>query len=310
MTRSDTGFGSRAGGFRMPGLRTTVPFFLRRIGVSLRPRPGGAPAVPFDPTALTREPSISWIGHSSFLVRMDGATFLTDPMFSERASPFSFMGPRRMVPPGMPLEALPHIDFVLLSHDHYDHTDITTVRWLAQRRVPFVVPMGLGEWIRRAGGLAKELDWWQETEVAGLGIHCVPAQHFSGRSLRDRLRRLWAGYVVVGPTRRFYYCGDSGYASHFKEIGRRLGPVDLAAVPIGAYLPAEMMHHVHVTPEEALQIAQDVKARRVVAMHFGTFDLADEPPDEPPQRFRAEVDRLGWNEARAWVMKVGETRAW
>jgi N-acyl-phosphatidylethanolamine-hydrolysing phospholipase D len=310
MSADSSGFARRAEGFRLPGLRTTLPFFLRRIGVSLRPRPGAAPAVPFDPTALVAEPSITWIGHSSFLVRMDGASFLTDPMFSHRASPFSFMGPRRMVAPGVPLEALPAIDFVLLSHDHYDHTDITTVRWLAQRGVPFVVPLGLGDWIRRAGGQATELNWWQETELAGLRIHCVPAQHFSGRSLRDRFRRLWAGWVVAGPTRSFYYCGDTGYSGDFKEIGRRFGPIDLAALPIGAYLPSEMMHYVHVTPEEALQIARDVNARRVVAMHFGTFDLADEPLDEPPRRFRAEADRFGWGEDRAWIMKVGETRPW
>jgi N-acyl-phosphatidylethanolamine-hydrolysing phospholipase D len=241
---------------------------------------------------------------------MDGLSFLTDPMFSHRASPFSFMGPRRMVPPGMPLEALPKIDFVLLSHDHYDHTDITTVRWLGQRGVPFVVPLGLGEWIRRAGGQAIERNWWQETELAGLRLHCVPAQHFSGRSLRDRFRRLWAGWVVGGATRRFYYAGDTGYSNDFKEIGRKLGPMDLAAIPIGAYLPSDMMHFVHVTPEEALRVAQDVRAQRVVAMHFGTFDLSDEPPDEPPMRFRAEAERLGWGPDRAWIMKVGETRAW
>lgn len=294
----------------MPGLRTTLPFFARRIRVSLSPRSGAAPRVPFDPTALTAEPSTTWIGHSSFLVRMDGVSFLTDPMFSQRASPFSFMGPPRMVPPGVPLDALPNIDFVLLSHDHYDHADLSTVRWLVQRGVPFVVPLGLGEWIRRAGGQATELNWWQETELGGLRLHCVPAQHFSGRSLRDRFRRLWAGWVVSGASRRFYYAGDTGYSADFKEIGRRLGPMDLAAIPIGAYLPSDMMRFVHVTPEEALQIAQDVGARRVVAMHFGTFDLADEPPDEPPQRFRAEACRLGWEEDRAWVMKVGETRGW
>jgi N-acyl-phosphatidylethanolamine-hydrolysing phospholipase D len=303
-------FQNPAGAMSMPHLDVTLPFFLRRMWVSLRPRPGAAAAVPYSPSALTLEPSLTWIGHSSFLVRMDGVSFLTDPMFSHRASPFSFMGPRRMVPPGMPLEALPKIDFVVLSHDHYDHTDITTIRWLAQRGVPFVVPLGLGEWIRRAGGQAIELNWWQETELAGLRLHCVPAQHFSGRSLRDRFRRLWAGWVVSGASRRFYYAGDTGYSNDFKEIGRRLGPMDLAAIPIGAYLPSDMMHFVHVTPEEALQVAQDVQARRVVAMHFGTFDLSDEPPDEPPQRFRTEAERRGWGPERAWIMKVGETRAW
>jgi N-acyl-phosphatidylethanolamine-hydrolysing phospholipase D len=303
-------FTNPGGNFELPGVNVTLPFFARRIWVSLRPRPGAAPTVPYDRSALTRERSLTWIGHSTFLVRTDGASFLTDPMFSHRASPFSFMGPRRMIPPGLPLEALPPIDFVLLSHDHYDHADLPTVRWLGRRGTRFVVPTGLAEWVRRAGGDAIELGWWREIEVGGLLIHCVPAQHFSGRSLRDRNRRLWAGWVVGGPTRRFYYAGDTGYSEVFKEIGRRFGPIDLATVPIGAYLPASMMHQVHTTPEEGLQIAQDVGARRAVAMHFGTFDLSDEPVDQPVQRFRAEAERIGWGEDRAWIMRVGETREW
>jgi N-acyl-phosphatidylethanolamine-hydrolysing phospholipase D len=293
-----------------PGIRVAVPFFLRRIGVSLRPRPGAAHRVPFDGRALAGEPTITWIGHSSFLVRMDGVSFLTDPMFSERASPFSFMGPRRMVPPGVPLTALPRVDFVVLTHDHYDHADLGTIKHLAARGVPFVVPLGLAEWVRAAGGQATELDWWQETELAGVRITCVPARHFSGRSLRDRNRRLWCGWVVSGKARRFYDAGDTAYPDQFSEIGERLGPIDLATVPIGAYLPAVMMHPVHTTPEEGLRIARDVGARTAVAMHFGTFDLSDEPVDEPARRFRAEATRQGWGPDRAWIMNIGETRNW
>jgi N-acyl-phosphatidylethanolamine-hydrolysing phospholipase D len=266
--------------------------------------------MPYDSSAIAREPSLTWIGHSTFLVRMDGVTFLTDPMFSDRASPVSFMGPRRMVAPGVPLEALPAVNFVLLSHDHYDHADRRTVKRLAERGVRFVVPLGLGAWVRRAGGEAIELDWWQDVELNGVRIHCVPAQHFSGRSLGDQRRRLWAGWVVSGPSRRFYHAGDTGYSADFKAIGELLGPIDLATVPIGAYLPSAMMHDVHTTPEEALQIGRDVNATRIVAMHFGTFDLADEPLAEPPQRFRAEAERRGLGTTRAWLMKVGETREW
>jgi N-acyl-phosphatidylethanolamine-hydrolysing phospholipase D len=278
--------------------------------VSLRPRPGAASLVPHDAAALSQEPGLTWIGHATFLVRMDGVAFLTDPMFSERASPFSFMGPRRMVPPGVPLTALPRVDFVLLTHDHYDHTDLPTVRHLARRGIPFIVPLGMAEWVRAAGGHATELEWWGETMVGGVTVTCVPARHFSGRSLRDRNRRLWCGWVVSGKTRRFYDAGDTAYPDHFGEIGERLGPMDLATVPVGAYLPASMMHPVHTTPEEALQIAEDVRARRAVAMHFGTFDLSDEPLDQPPRRFRAEADRRGWGADRAWIMKIGENRAW
>lgn len=241
---------------------------------------------------------------------MDGVTFLTDPMFSDRAAPVSFAGPRRVVPPGVPLDSVPALDFVLLSHDHYDHADVRTVQRLARRGVRFVVPLGLGDWVRRAGGSAIELDWWQQVQLGPVRVACVPAQHFSGRSLGDGNRRLWAGWVVTGPTRRFYHAGDTGYSAAFAAIGERLGPIDLAAVPIGAYRPAAMMHFVHSTPEEALRIGLDVRAHRIVAMHFGTFDLADEPLDEPPRRFLAEAERLHLGADRAWVLRIGETRDW
>jgi N-acyl-phosphatidylethanolamine-hydrolysing phospholipase D len=287
-----------------------VGFMARRFWVSFFPRPGAAPRVLYDSAAIARSPSLTWIGHSTFLVRMDGVTFLTDPIFSDRAGPVSFFGPRRTVPPGVPLEALPAVDFVLLSHDHYDHADFPSVKRLAELGARFVVPLGLGEWVRSAGGEAIELDWWQEVELNGVRIHCVPAQHVTGRSLGDQRRRLWAGWVVAGPTRRFYHAGDTGYSADFALIGKQLGPMDLATVAIGAYLPTAVMRFVHTTPEEALQIGRDVRAQRIVAMHFGTFDLADEPPGEPPQRFRKEAERLGLGPNRAWILEIGETREW
>jgi N-acyl-phosphatidylethanolamine-hydrolysing phospholipase D len=277
---------------------------------SFAPRPGAAPWVPYDGVAIARNPSLTWIGHSTFLVRMDGVTFLTDPIFSDRAGPVSFVGPRRAVPPGVPLDALPAVDFVLLSHDHYDHADLPSVRRLAQLGARFVVPLGMGELVREAGGEVIELQWWDDVALGGVHIHCVPAQHQGGRSLRDGGQRLWAGWVVAGPSRRFYHTGDTGYGAGFGAIAKRLGAIDLAAVPIGAYRPAEMMRYVHTTPEEALRIGKDVGAGRVVAMHFGTFDLADEPLDEPPRRFRAEAERLGLGPDRAWILSIGETRDW
>jgi N-acyl-phosphatidylethanolamine-hydrolysing phospholipase D len=287
-----------------------APFLLRRLWLSIVPRTGGAPLVPADPSALAADPGLTWIGHASFLVRMDGATFLTDPMFSPRASPLSFAGPRRLVPPGVPLNTLPKVDFALVSHDHYDHLDLPSVRALARRGVRFVVPSGVGELVRRAGGEATELDWWGKTDVGPVTVHCVPSRHFSGRSPFDRNRRLWAGFVVEGPTRRFYHAGDTAAFDGFAEIGRRLGPIDLAAMPIGAYLPRRMMGSVHVSPEEAVQGGLAARASRIAAMHWGTFDLADEPLDEPPRRFRAEAQRLGLGDDQAWVLKIGETRSW
>jgi N-acyl-phosphatidylethanolamine-hydrolysing phospholipase D len=185
--------------------------------------------VAYDAAGLALDPGITWIGHSTFLVRMDGVGFLTDPIFSRRASPLSFMGPTRMVPPGVPLRALADLDFVLLSHDHYDHADRPTLERLVRRGLVVVAPLGLGEWVRKLGGRGRviELDWWEDAEVGGVRVHCVPARHFSGRSARDRNRRLWAGYVVAGPSRRFHFVGDTGYSSVFREIGRRLGPMDL-----------------------------------------------------------------------------------
>jgi N-acyl-phosphatidylethanolamine-hydrolysing phospholipase D len=293
-----------------PALRVTAGLWARKVWTSLVPRPGAAPLVRYDRAAMEASPSLTWIGHSTFLVRMDGVTFLTDPMFSDRAGPVSFAGPRRAVPPGVPLDSLPRPDFVLLSHDHYDHADRPTVQRLASQGVRFVVALGLGRWVRSAGGKAIELDWGEQVELDGVTIHCVPAQHFSGRSLKDGGQRLWAGWVVSGPTRRFYHAGDTGYSADFATIGERFGPIDLAAVPIGAYRPEHMMRYVHTTPEEALRLALDVRARRSVAMHFGTFDLADEPLDEPPRRFRSEAERLGLGPDRAWILKIGETRPW
>lgn len=296
---------------RTPSPRPEFGFILRKIvGMFLPPRPGAPLVVPFDPAAMRTSPSITWVGHSTFVIRMDGVTFLTDPMFSNVAGPFGVLGPRRLIPPGVPLAALPTIDFVVLSHDHYDHADLPTLKWLAARDVPFFVPRGMGAWVRKAGGDATELAWWDEARFKDLRLACVPAQHFSGRTPFDRNRRLWCGWVITGPERRIYFVGDTGYAPSLAEIGRRCGPFDLAAVPIGAYRPASIMAPVHTTPEEALQIAADVGATRIVAMHFGTFDLTDEPLDEPPRRFRAEAERLGFTSDRAMLLNVGETRAW
>jgi N-acyl-phosphatidylethanolamine-hydrolysing phospholipase D len=295
-------------GAGVPNPAVALPFLWRRMQASLRPRPGAAVVVPFDPNALERDPALTWIGHATFYVRMDAAAFLTDPVYSERASPFSFAGPRRLVPPGVPLEALPRLDFVLLSHDHYDHTDLPTVRRLAVRGVPFVVPTGVAGLVTRAGGrVAAELGWWQAATVGSVRVTCVPARHFSGRGLTDRNRRLWAGFVVAGKTRRLYHSGDTALFDGFAEIGRRAGPIDLACLPIGAYEPRAIMGPIHLNPEEAVRAALDLGARATVGMHFGTFDLADEPLDEPPRRFLAEARARGLEES-AFLMSIGETR--
>lgn len=291
-----------------PGVTTALPFLCRRVWAGLRPRPGAAALVPFDPDALDSEGTLTWIGHATFYVRLGGVAFLTDPVFSLWASPLPFLGPRRLVPAGVPLERLRRLDFALVSHDHYDHCDLPTIRRLAARGVPFVVPSGVGELIRDAGGqVAAELAWWHSVQLAGATVTCVPARHFSGRSLSDRNRRSWAGFVVSAGGRRVYHAGDSALFGGFAEIGRRAGPIDLACLPIGAYEPASIMRPVHLDPEQAVQAALDLRAGAVVGMHFGTFDLTDEPLDEPPRRFLAEAARRGL--AAASVMAIGATRA-
>jgi N-acyl-phosphatidylethanolamine-hydrolysing phospholipase D len=286
------------------------PFLLGRAWTSFVGRPGAAPRVRFDPEAMQHNPSITWIGHSTFLVRMDGVTFLTDPIFSQRASPVSFAGPARLVEPGVPLDALPRLDFALVSHDHYDHFDLPSIAALARRGVPVFVPLGVGELVREVGGTAIELDWWQAQPAGRVRVHCVPAQHFSGRSLTDGDRTLWAGWIVEGPTRRFFHAGDTGYFAGFAEIAARLGPPDLAALPIGAYDPAGIMQFVHMNPEEAMQAAVDLRARVAVGMHYGTFDLTEEPLDEPPRRFHAAASRHALDGVVPWTMQIGETRRW
>jgi N-acyl-phosphatidylethanolamine-hydrolysing phospholipase D len=303
-------FVNLAGPLDRSGGPAFFPFLLRKAWGTIVGRSGGARWVQYDRREMMHNPSITWIGHSTFLVRMDGVTFLTDPIFSERASPVSFAGPKRVVPPGVPPDELPPVDFVLLSHDHYDHTDMPSVAALAARGARFIVPLRLGELVRDVGGEAVELDWWQSTEVNGVRIYCVPSQHFSGRSLTDRYKRLWAGWVVEGPTRRFYHAGDTGYFDGFRAIGKRFGSIDLAAIPIGAYDPPAIMRPVHLNPEEAIQAALDLHAERVVGMHFGTFDLTEESLNEPAYRFEAAAYKAGFDDHSAWVLNVGESRRW
>jgi L-ascorbate metabolism protein UlaG (beta-lactamase superfamily) len=201
---------------------------------------------------------------------------------------------------------------VLISHDHYDHLDEATVRRLAERHRPrFYVPLGLKRWFADLGiADVVELDWWDSRTERGLTLTCVPAQHFSGRSLWIQNRTLWSGWTVAGRGKKLYFAGDTAYyRPHFTDIAR-LGPFDLVAVPIGAYLPPVIMKGGHTTPEEALQVLHDVRGQRFVPVHWGTFDLADEPLDDPPKRLEAEARRLGLGADRVWLLKHGETRDW
>jgi N-acyl-phosphatidylethanolamine-hydrolysing phospholipase D len=294
----------------------TLPFQLRRIRTSLVGRPGAPQRVTNDGAFLRENarhsvPTATWIGHSTLLVQLGGVSFLTDPIWSPTASPISWLGPRRWAPPGLALEALPPIDFVLISHAHYDHLDLPTLRRVAERgdETRFLVPLGNAALLREAGiDQVEEFDWGQAARVDGVEVTCVPSQHWSQRTLFDARRSLWCAWVVRSPERSFYFMGDSGWYPGFADVGRVFGPIDLAAVAIGAYQPSAMMRPHHVDPEEAVEAGKALAARRLVAMHFGTFDLSDEPLDEPPARFRVAAARAGYADADAWVLRIGETR--
>lgn len=322
-------------------IATRFPFFGRRLAGFFRSRPGMPRRFAYAAERLrafeSDEATATWIGHSTLLVQMDGVRFLTDPTWSEHPSPISWLGPRRFVAPGISLDDLPAIDFVVISHNHYDHLDLPTLRALAERNqeMRFFVPLGNGPLLRKAGlDHVVELDWGETVEQGGVVVHCLPAQHWSKRGLTDDLQALWASWAVVGAEHRFYHSGDSGYFKGFKEIGDRLGPFDLVGVAVGAYEPSAMMRSSHMNPEEAFQAARDLGARRAMAMHFGTFDLSDEPLDEAPRRFLAAAREaaaaaanaaisMGGEKVRAagfgreevetppepWVFAIGETRS-
>lgn len=264
----------------------------------------------------------TWVGHSTFLLQIGGMNVLLDPVWSERASPVPFAGPRRHTAPGVALDALPPIDLVLVSHDHYDHLDEPTVRHLLRmhRDARWLAPLGVGSWLARRGAkVARELDWWERTDVGPLEITATPAQHFSGRSLTRRNSTLWAGWSIRAgsdaDTPSVFIAGDTGAHPEFGAIARRLGPFDAAFLPIGAYDPRWFMRPVHMDPEDAVTAYEEMvaangeRALTFVAMHWGTFKLTDEPLDEPPVRARAAWERAGLDPALLWIARHGETRA-
>jgi len=266
-----------------------------------------------EPDPAGGNPSITWVGHATVLLRVGGRYVLTDPQFSERASPVRMVGPRRVVPPVPALERLPHIDAVLISHNHYDHLDRASVKRLAgQAGGPprYFVPLGLKDWFARLGiDNVAELDWWQKLDHQGLELHFVPAQHWSQRTLRDRNLSLWGGWVVRHPTLSFYFAGDTGYSKDFADIRARFGGFDLAAIPIGAYAPRWFMQVQHVNPAEAVQVHRDVNARQSVGIHWGTFaGLTDESLYEPPLALAEERKKAGLADEDFFVMQHGETR--
>lgn len=266
-------------------------------------------------------PAITWIGHATMLIQANGLNVLTDPMFSERASPVQSFGPKRAQPPGLSIEQLPSIDVVLISHNHYDHLDKNTILALANRAQAatlFIVPLGVKAWFDDTGiKNVKELDWWDSVKVKGVEFNFTPVQHWSARGLGDRSQTLWGGWAVFGQQTHWYFSGDTGYSQDFADTQNRFadrqtsakgGGFDLALIPVGAYEPRWFMKEQHVNPAEAVQIHQDLKAKRSVGVHWGTFSLTDEPLDQPPKDLALALRERGLPQDAFTVMAIGETR--
>jgi N-acyl-phosphatidylethanolamine-hydrolysing phospholipase D len=268
------------------------------------------------------DPHLCWIGHSTFLVRLGGLCIATDPVWSDSVGP----GASRNVPPGVLIPRIPPVDVVTVSHAHYDHLDLPSLREIdahtrrlrgKDRGATFLVPTGVGGYLRgRAFEKVIELGWWEHHDVQGprgtVRFTLVPQQHWSMRMPWDRDATLWGGWVMKSAEGTAYHAGDTGYFSHFGEIGERCGPIDWAMLPIGAYDPQWMMKPQHMGPEEAGRAFLELRARIFVCMHWGTFKLTDEPLGEPVQRVQAWWDAEGPGKQardRLWTMKIGETRA-
>ncbi|XP_007504122.1 N-acyl-phosphatidylethanolamine-hydrolyzing phospholipase D isoform X2 [Monodelphis domestica] len=258
---------------------------------------------------------VTWLGHASVLVEMDEIIFLTDPIFSMRASLMQFIGPKRFRHPPCTVNQLPKIDAVLISHTHYDHLDYNTVLSLNERfgcELRWFVPIGLLEWMQNCGcENVIELDWWEENCIPGhddVTFVFTPSQHWCKRTPIDDNKVLWGSWSVLGPWNRFFFAGDTGYCTAFEEIGKRFGPFDLAAIPIGAYEPRWFMKYQHVDPEEAVRIHIDVQAKKSVAIHWGTFALANEYYLDPPMKLKESLERYGINNEDFFVLKHGESK--
>jgi L-ascorbate metabolism protein UlaG (beta-lactamase superfamily) len=254
---------------------------------------------------------VTFVNHATLLIQTGDVNVLTDPVWSERVSPVAWAGPRRHRPPGVRFEDLPQVELVLLSHNHYDHLDLPTLRRLEERDRPsFFCGLKVGHLLRRSGLRdVTELDWWDAVPAGRrLSVTSVPVQHFSGRGFFDRNRSLWTGFLLSGSAGKVFFAGDTGYGPHFGQIRERLGRIRLALLPIGAYKPVWFMGPVHMSPQEALQAHRDLESETSVGMHYGTFELADDGQDEPREEIERLLDAWPGEKPRFWLLGNGEGR--
>ncbi|HSS78142.1 MAG TPA: MBL fold metallo-hydrolase [Thermoanaerobaculia bacterium] len=267
-------------------------------------RPLDIPVVANDGAYLKdvgQPPSATWVGHSTFVIQDGGDVVLTDPHWGARA-----LLPKRLSPPGIPLDSIPEGAFAVLSHNHYDHMDSWTVRRLPAA-MPWFVPLGLAKWFRDRGRQnVVELDWWQSARHGRWTLTCLPAQHWSNRFRMARNSTLWCSWLLDSGERRYYFAGDSGYYHGFAEIGRRFAPLDVAFLPIGAYEPRWFMRYQHADPAEGYQAFLDLGARAMIPMHWGCFNLTDEPADLAPKVLARVVEESGADRERVHILAVGE----
>ena len=253
--------------------------------------------------------NVMWVGHSTLLLNHSGLTIITDPQFSGRASPFPFMGPRRVTSSPLKVTDLPQIDVVVISHNHYDHLDEASIREIAktQLSVEFLAPLGLKSLLEEWGAKnVTELDWWQQVQRKGVTIQPTPVQHWSKRTFFDMNKTLWSGWMIQWSDFAFYFAGDAGYSSDFKETVKKLGEPDLAAIPIGAYEPRDFMKSAHINPEEAVKVFSDLGAKYAIGIHWGTFKLTLEPMKEPPERLKKALKAAGVDGKIFRTLKHGE----
>lgn len=261
------------------------------------------------PTEKVRgnEIRVTHINHSTVLIQTGGFNILTDPIYSDRASPFPFMGPKRVLNPGIRFDDLPKINVVIISHDHYDHLDLPTIERLVARDNPkILLGLGVGERLDSMNNV-KELDWWEKVEIAkDFSLTFVPVQHFSGRTPFDRFSTLWGGFVIEIGKRKIYFGGDSGYANHYKKTFEKFGPLDLSLLPIGGYEPQSFMGFAHLNPKEAVQAHLDLRSRKSIGIHYGTFQLTAESIDEPINLLAKERDLAGLKEGAFITLEHGQ----
>jgi L-ascorbate metabolism protein UlaG (beta-lactamase superfamily) len=272
-------------------------------------------SVPMGPTAKPvsvhegSSPVVTFINHASLLLQWEGLNILFDPVWSERCSPFKNLGPKRVYPPGIRLEDLPKIDLILLSHNHYDHLDIETLKYLNEQYAPIIVTgLGNGPILGKSFKQVYELDWWQEYNYKNVKITYVPAQHFSARGIFDRNWALWGGFVLQAGGKIIYFAGDTGFCNVFEQIKTRIGSPDVAFLPIGAYEPRWFMAPAHMSSVDALEAHKVLGAKHSIAIHFGTFNLSDEGIDDPVNLLKSERTKRSISEEEFCIMKPGQTK--